>query len=116
MPLDDIATIGSLMVAAIALLLSFREHGETGNERENASIERQQMLSDKLSYISDMVSETRDGMRELRQLTGVHERELAIVKQRTRAVEGRVKHLEIRMDDMQGQGSGDDSGRPIQAG
>ena len=111
MPLDDIATIGSLMVAAIALLLSFREHGETGN----ASIERQQMLSDKRSYISDMVSETRDGMRELRQLTGVHERELAIVKQRTRAVEGRVKHLEIRMDDMQGQGSGDGSGRPVQA-
>lgn len=115
MPLDDITTIGSLAVAAIALLLSFREHGEAGNERENASVERQQMLHDKLSYISDTMSDVRDGIRELRQLTGVHERELAIVKQRTRAVEGRVKHLEIRIDGMQGQGSGGGSGRSVQA-
>lgn len=113
MPVVDMVAVGSLAVAALALLLSLREHGEAGNERENAGIERQQMLHDKLSYISDMVSETRDGIRELRQLTSAHERELAMVTQRTKSIEGRVKHLEIRMDDMQARDAGDGAGRPV---
>lgn len=100
---DQIVALVSMLVAAGALVLSMVSKWGDDGQRQDIEVARQQMLNDKLDSISGMVSETRDDVRELRRMIDGHGREIAKLSQDVDGLRGRVKHLEIRMDDMQGR-------------
>lgn len=98
---DQLVALVGMATAVITVLMSVWAANRDGDEREQASVAKQQMLCDKLDGIARTVSETRDDVRELRRMIDGHGRDIARLSQDVDGLRSRVKHIEIRVDDMQ---------------
>lgn len=102
MTFDQAIALGGMLVALCALVLSLYERDKHGDKLREEDAKRQQELRDRLSHISEMVSETRNDVREMRRLVDDHGRTISAIERDLDSVRGRVKHLEIRVDAMNG--------------
>lgn len=97
MTLEQIMTVGSLMVAVATAAMALRRDLTADRDRQAARAAEQRAVADKLDSISDMSRETRDTVRKMSRQLQDHSRELARIETRIEEHDRRLDQIEARI-------------------
>ena len=98
MTFEQLAALGSMLLAAATVMLTMRRDGSAERERQAARAAEQQVVSDQLASIADMAKETRDTVRGMSRQLADHGQELARVETSIREHERRISEMEHRCE------------------